>query len=166
MRAVLCAVDVTFGARLDESAGGATSDPLLGEVAEALLRAADAEARRLDTALALLHALPVDAGVPMSPGAVEQALVARERLTRTIVDRLSDAAGRLIGRPAAELAVIVEDGPADEAIVRAAERLPAELVVLGSTGARGRWRPRFLGSVATAVVQRAPCSVLVVRRRG
>ena len=51
--------------------------------------------------------------------------------------------------------------PADE-IVRAAEELRADLVVLGSHGLKGLER-YLLGSVSSAVLEYAPCSVLVVR---
>lgn len=45
-----------------------------------------------------------------------------------------------------------------------AERWPADLIVIGTHGYTGikRW---LLGSVAQAVVNRAPCSVEVVRKR-
>ena len=165
-RTVLCALDIAPpDAR---RADAVSSETLLGDVAEAALRAADDEARRSGADLALIHALPLDAGAPMSPAGVEQALVDREQLSRAVIDGLSRAGARVTGRPADELTVLVEDGAADEAIVRAAERLSADLLVMGDCGAQARRRPRFrfLGSVAGSVVQRAPCSVLVVRRKG
>ncbi|HEY7375310.1 MAG TPA: universal stress protein [Polyangia bacterium] len=165
-RTVLCALDI---APPDARRPDAVSSELfLGDVAEAALRAADDEARRSGAELALFHALPLDAGAPMSPAAVEQAMVNREELARTVIDGLSRTGARVTGRPADELTVLVEDGAPDEAIVRAAERLSADLLVLGDRGAQARRRPfwRALGSVAGSVVQRAPCSVLVVRRKG
>ncbi len=50
--------------------------------------------------------------------------------------------------------------PAD-VLCDAAERLDADLVVIGSHGYGGI--DRFLGTTAAKVVNRAPCSVLVVR---
>jgi nucleotide-binding universal stress UspA family protein len=61
-----------------------------------------------------------------------------------------------------QASLMVEDGPAASTVVRLAESLPAELVVLGTSGKTGLRRV-LLGSVAEAVVRRAPCSVLVVR---
>jgi nucleotide-binding universal stress UspA family protein len=49
-------------------------------------------------------------------------------------------------------------------ICRRAEELGADLLVLGSRGL-GMLDRLLLGSVNSAVVQRAPCSVLVVRER-
>jgi nucleotide-binding universal stress UspA family protein len=162
---VLCALDVVFKQEPDDASGGDGDGLFLGDVADATLRVADDEARRHNAALALMHVLPVEPGAPMSPAGVEDALVTRERLTRIIGDSLTRAVERLGPRPPDDLAVLVEDGPADEAIVRTAERLAADLVVLGETGARSR-RQRLLGSTAASVVNRAPCSVFVVRYRG
>jgi nucleotide-binding universal stress UspA family protein len=53
-------------------------------------------------------------------------------------------------------------GPAASAIVQEAERLGAELVVVGSHGSTGLAR-LLLGSVAERIVRTASCSVLVVR---
>ena len=57
----------------------------------------------------------------------------------------------------------VEHGDAREAIVRIAEAERADLVVVGSHGRTGL--PRLLmGSVASHVVNHAPCTVVVVKR--
>jgi nucleotide-binding universal stress UspA family protein len=60
--------------------------------------------------------------------------------------------------------VLVEGRPAEE-IIRAAERTHADLVILGSRG-MARLKGAFLGSVSRRVARHAPCSVLVVRRKG
>jgi nucleotide-binding universal stress UspA family protein len=53
-------------------------------------------------------------------------------------------------------------GQADDVIVRYAESVGAELVVVGTHGRSG-FKLLTLGSTAAAVVTSAPCSVLVVR---
>ncbi len=55
----------------------------------------------------------------------------------------------------------IESGNAAEHIDEYAKRLGADLVVTGSH-AKGGWRAH-LGSVATAVINGAPCDVLTVR---
>ena len=59
---------------------------------------------------------------------------------------------------------LVKIGYASEEIVKAANQLPADLIVISTHGHTGL-RHVFLGSVAEHVVQRAPCPVLVVRER-
>jgi len=54
-------------------------------------------------------------------------------------------------------------GAPGQVIVEAAERWPADLIVLGSRGL-GAWNRLLLGSVSNAVVHHAKCSVEVVRR--
>jgi nucleotide-binding universal stress UspA family protein len=51
-------------------------------------------------------------------------------------------------------------GDPAEAIVRVAEEVSADLIVVGNKGMRGA--RRVLGSVPNTVVHRAPCSVLVL----
>jgi nucleotide-binding universal stress UspA family protein len=53
--------------------------------------------------------------------------------------------------------------PAHAALVDAAARLPAELIVTGSRGLTGL-KHALLGSVAERTVRYAPCSVLTVRK--
>jgi nucleotide-binding universal stress UspA family protein len=58
---------------------------------------------------------------------------------------------------------IIEGGPG-QVIVEAAERWPADLIVMGSRGL-GAWNRLLLGSVSSAVVHHAKCSVEIVRAR-
>jgi nucleotide-binding universal stress UspA family protein len=79
---------------------------------------------------------------------------------------LLEAASRLIRNAAPGVVVsmkIVEGNPKD-LIVREASDWAADLIVLGSHG-YGRVRRLILGSVASAVVAEAPCSVQVVRAK-
>lgn len=56
-------------------------------------------------------------------------------------------------------------GDPAEVICDTAKELPADVIVVGSRGTRGRTR-WFLGSVPNAVIQHSPCSVYVVDTRG
>ena len=79
---------------------------------------------------------------------------------------LVESASKLIRDAAPAVTVmtkIVEGVPADM-IVQEAHEWGADLVVLGSHG-YGRVRRMVLGSVASAVVAKAPCSVQVVRAK-
>jgi nucleotide-binding universal stress UspA family protein len=160
-RSVLCAIDLGWEAA--PQAGDAnTRSPLLGPLAEATLRTAAREASFHGADLMVLHALPMDPGAPMSPAAVEAWLLKRQELASVVIDAVLVAVERVAGRAPENVPVLVEDGPADRAILDAAQRVGAELVVVGCSGAKGL-RGALLGSVASAVVRDARCSVLVVR---
>lgn len=53
-----------------------------------------------------------------------------------------------------------EPGPARDVLVRVAERVDADLIVVGNRGMSGMGR--LLGSVPSGVSQSAPCDVLIV----
>ncbi|CAN5697658.1 universal stress protein [soil metagenome] len=84
---------------------------------------------------------------------------------RRIVDdhRLvaEDAAARLVEAGRKATAHVIEGDPARE-LVNLAERVQADLIVVGTHGRTGLTRA-MLGSVARNVLLHAPCSVLVVR---
>lgn len=61
-----------------------------------------------------------------------------------------------------DITVKVLKGPPEKEIVELAENWGADLIVVGSHG-RGFFG-RMLGSVSDAVVNHAPCSVLIVRK--
>ena len=55
-------------------------------------------------------------------------------------------------------------GSPESRIVEAAEKMTADLIIVGSHG-YNRWERLLLGSVSDSVVHHAPCSVLIVRNR-
>jgi nucleotide-binding universal stress UspA family protein len=142
--------------------GSADGGPALGEAGRVVLAAAEREARLHGAALSVIHALPTEPGAPMSPEAMEQALVQRARLSAAIIDALVAALQQVTGRPPGEVEIAVEDGPAAPSIVAVAERQGADLVVVGATETRGL-RRLLLGSVATRVVNDGRTSVLLAR---
>lgn len=131
------------------------SDPAMPAI-----EAAFDEARRIDGRVTVVHSLdvrwlPTDGlGVPDSAATAlqldELEADAAERLDEVIRSRHVPAARR-----------VMREGPAT-ALLRAAEELEADLVVVGTRGRTGLSRV-LLGSVAEAVVRSAGCSVLVVR---
>lgn len=64
--------------------------------------------------------------------------------------------------PSADISYEVLEGKPSAQIVEYAEEWKADVIVMGSHG-RSFWG-RLLGSVSNAVVNHAPCSVLVVRK--
>jgi nucleotide-binding universal stress UspA family protein len=151
LRKVLCGVEL-----------GADSAPL-ADPARIALCAADREARLHGAELAIVHVLPtMYPGVPMSPAALEDTLLQRERLAAGIIDAIRAGVKQFTARDPDEVTIHVDDGPPDQTIVKAADRLGADLVVVGSTGAKGL-RRLLLGSVATGVVHHGHTSVLVAR---
>ena len=57
------------------------------------------------------------------------------------------------------------NGSPGRVIVEEAKDWGADIVIVGSHG-YGFWERAFLGSVSQAVVNHAPCSVLIVRKKG
>lgn len=74
-----------------------------------------------------------------------------------------EAAARTLARRWPEAEVRLVDAAPGAAIVREADRLRADVIVMGWRG-HGAIRRLLAGSVSRAVVRDAPCSVLVVRR--
>ncbi|TFH11898.1 MAG: universal stress protein [Nitrosomonadales bacterium] len=60
---------------------------------------------------------------------------------------------------------IFSEGDPGHEIIRVAEELSADLIVLGTHGHMG-WKRFTLGSVAELVVRHAPCAVLTIRPKG
>jgi nucleotide-binding universal stress UspA family protein len=83
-----------------------------------------------------------------------------ENLRMQIRSRL----GQLEEVPARFRVEVVPDGPVAQAILDAAERYGADLIVMGTHGRTGLQRV-LLGSVAEAVLRRAPVPVVVVPAR-
>ena len=140
---------------------GATdfSDPALPAV-----KMAAAEARRRGVRCRLVHCLDIDqaaylagAGLPgvVTPWPLPQTVLAQ--LETSARDRLAAALGTT---DLEAESVVLHSAPAT-GIVDAAQAVATALIVVGTRGRTGLAR-LALGSVAEAVINRAPCSVLVV----
>jgi len=98
---------------------------------------------------------------PTAIHAARRALAKAEELDRAAVEALEHA--RSLVRRATDVESIEVAGPPATCLLEAVADEAAGLVVVGTHG-RGRMTGIALGSVATRVLHRAPCSVLVARR--
>jgi nucleotide-binding universal stress UspA family protein len=128
---------------------------------------AAAEARRRGVALHLLHAWDLNVfmerrapatALPYLEGKSWIALEGLDEL-RTVAERRLAEMLRDAGVPG-ETAIV--SGFAADVIVQYAEHTGAGLLVVGTHGRSG-FKRLLLGSTAASVIERAPCSVLVVR---
>ena len=138
----------------------------LSEIAEAALRAAESlmvtEGTRADT-----HAIVVHADENHYDGMLTRAGVAGEAFRAYGVKSARDAEAAVrnllkrLSRDATRYNVVVEQARPAAAILRAAERLHPDLLVMGTRG-HGRFRRALIGSVATQVLNATTCDVLIV----
>lgn len=68
-------------------------------------------------------------------------------------------------REAGRVMTIIKEGDAKKVLVNVAKRLGADCIFVGSTGFSNRLERFLLGSVSSAVANRAECSVEVVRNK-
>lgn len=136
----------------------------LSEASLGAVRAAADEALRRGDTLIVTHCLDLPpegvglggaAVVPAPPELADSRKAARDEARARVTAWLAQ-------QGVDEATVVIEEAPPERAIVALAEQLPAELVVVGTTGRSGLKRV-LLGSVAETVVRKAPCSVMVVR---
>jgi nucleotide-binding universal stress UspA family protein len=86
-----------------------------------------------------------------------------KRIAQTARQRVKDIiASTTPGGPAVTVRVHCSEGDAAPGVLEWAAKLKPDLMVMGTHGRRGAQR-FFLGSVAEAVVRRAPCPVLTLR---
>lgn len=135
------------------------SDPAMPAVA-----AAAREAQMRKGRVTIVHSLnlPEPAGGPLSSELIQSpapaAAVNKDELKTIAKQRMQEAASRF----KLDADLIVTEGSPTTDIPRLAEQLPAELVIVATSGRTGLNRV-MLGSVAEAVVRASPCSSLVVR---
>jgi nucleotide-binding universal stress UspA family protein len=120
-----------------------------------------------DTELKIITAVEIPIMVAAEPWAAsadyfEELEVAMREAAKAIID----AALVKLGKTSQNVKLTTEiiQGPPRQVIVDEAERWNADLIVMGSRGL-GAWNRLLLGSVSSAVVHHAKCSVEIVRRR-
>ena len=135
------------------------SDPSLPALA-----AAAAEAKRRRVSLHLLHV--VDVGAYALSGAAVMGYAGTPSAALDVINDLRAAARHdlqeIFERFAVDGEVHATSGRAADTIVSFAHAVRAQLIVVGTHGRTGLAR-LTLGSTAEQVIERAPCSVLVVR---
>jgi universal stress protein A len=134
------------------------------EHAKYALEVACAIARDQDARVVLLHVVPPTGPFPgpaMSPDRyrlehTEEDLRGYRAEMDSRLDRLRKAA------PLVRAEGLLKEGDVVDTILRTAEELPCDLVVMGSHGRTGQTET-LLGSTAEALSRRAPCPVLTVK---
>jgi nucleotide-binding universal stress UspA family protein len=130
------------------------------ECSEHALDYAVALAAKLDAKVHLLNAIGIPAfGVPELGVALTASVIDDlVKGNQSALDKLADPRRKLasIGE------VMLRTGDARDVILKAAEEVHADLIVMGTHGRRGVSRA-LLGSVAENVVRTAPCPVLAIR---
>lgn len=133
------------------------------ESSQRALDLALALAKRHGSQLAAMHVVPRALGDP----ATYPYLAEPVKPTTQTRDRAFRQLGAFVHRALAEKLptdVILDDGDPLEAIIAKAEKLPADLLILGTHGRRG-FKRLLLGSVTERVLRLAPCPVLSVSPR-
>jgi nucleotide-binding universal stress UspA family protein len=89
----------------------------------------------------------------------------RQRITNALTEEAEAAMEKVRTSLAAtvpDAKTVIRQGAAADKILESAQKMKADLVVVGSHGRHGA-RKFLLGSVSTKVVDHAPCPVLVVK---
>jgi nucleotide-binding universal stress UspA family protein len=79
-----------------------------------------------------------------------------------VLDAAVNAAKVIVAETEISISGEVLFGSPESRIVETAEKMSADLIIVGSHG-YNRWERLLLGSVSDSVVHHAPCSVLIVR---
>ena len=116
------------------------------------LRLAADFAREPNTTLLLLHVVAIPPGPEVA--------LPFEKMETAARSKLEQLARQKVGRKARYEVEIMTGDPGVE-VLRAAQRLRADLIVMATHGRKGI-RRLVLGSVAERVVREAPCPVLTV----
>jgi nucleotide-binding universal stress UspA family protein len=160
VRAAHCRVLVTRPER--EGAVLAATD--LTDPALPAIETAAAEAARRGRKLVVMHAMEAPSEGSAALGllgalpALETPEVRGAR--RALASQIINTA---LSRRGAKGEIVIAEEDALKETLRLAESLPAELIVVGTHGRTGLSRI-VLGSMATQIIENAPCSVLVTRQ--
>ena len=128
------------------------------------LEHAGALARWYESSITILH---VGASVPVAAYSIGSGVPSATALTEADRDRLLAALRRFADNSAVTHVPVdfeIAEGPAAAEILKKAEAMPADLVVMGTHGRSGFER-LILGSATEKVLRKATCPVLTVPKR-
>jgi nucleotide-binding universal stress UspA family protein len=131
------------------------------ECAKKALRYAIPLAKQHEAALTLLYVVPVNSAMGES-GGIDYAALETEMRSSGEKELSTLAVDEVRGEVPTD--TLVCTGSPRLEIIEAAKSLPADLIVISTHGRTGL-KHVLLGSMAEALVLRAPCPVLVVRER-
>ena len=121
-------------------------------------------AGRYQAKLYVLHILPP----AINPMLGDAGLVIPEQVDESIVLRLNERMQEVYANRIPEslsYELVVRDGHVSTEIIRFIEETDADLVVVGAFGLSGMGLVLF-GSIAKRIAHKAPCSVMIVRKKG
>jgi nucleotide-binding universal stress UspA family protein len=135
----------------------------LSEFSHHALDHARALAQWYDADITVLNVFTVPLPLTPTPGIAEAYPPLPFPQTQEIADEVRRFCGLVDGRQDARVTVVVIEGTPAKEIVRHAETLPADLLVMGTHG-RGGFERLFLGSVTEKVLRSTHAPVLTVPR--
>lgn len=118
-----------------------------------------------ETQIKIVTAYQIYVYLNMNPDSIHHSKEIERSIYKEAEKHATDAAEILrksFPEESVEITTLAAEDSPDRAIIKAAEKWNADLIVVGSYG-RGFWGRMLVGSVSDAVVHHAPCSVLVVR---
>jgi len=127
------------------------------------VRYAAAIASRCGSRLTIIHAHRFEPPLEFTSRQIDRLARDEQRDRRALHRQLREHATEAVGTEVQAEMVVVEAAPV-EAIMAEAERVSADLIVMGTHGRSGVNR-LLMGSVAENVVRRALCPVLTVRQK-
>jgi nucleotide-binding universal stress UspA family protein len=115
-------------------------------------------AQRLGASLHIVSAVAADSSVRVGTGSSAFTVSGITRAEQTLADVASRLGGELV------VTVAAAHGKPADVIVAEAEKVDADLIVVGSRRMKGIGR--VLGSIANDVAHHAPCSVYIAKTTG
>jgi len=113
---------------------------------------------RLSASVTLAYAVPPPSALG-EPAMVDLASIDEAQVGQA--KALLEKTAAAVARPGLTIGTLILHGPAPEALNEAAEKLPADLIVVGSRGRNAITRA-ILGSISHALIQTSKKPVLVV----